>query len=62
MCGRITGPLGDMPPQTQVTPREVAAIAARIRELQRANGTDWRHIRGPTSDDFFGNLLLLEGC
>lgn len=51
-----------MPPQTQVTPREVAAIAARIRELQRANGTDWRHIRGPTSDDFSGNLLLLEGC
>lgn len=33
---------GDMPPQPEVTPEEVAAIVRYIRELQGANGIFWK--------------------
>ncbi|MGR3582900.1 MAG: c-type cytochrome, partial [Pseudooceanicola nanhaiensis] len=31
---------GDMPPQTGLTPSDVANIVAYVRELQRANGIE----------------------
>ena len=36
---------GDMPPQPQVSKKEIAAIIAYVRELQRANGIFYRRHR-----------------
>jgi len=35
-------PYGDMPPQPQVTDRQLMAIVQYVRELQRANGIGYR--------------------
>lgn len=38
-------PYGNMPPQPQVTERQIAAIVQYVREMQRANGIFYREHR-----------------